>query len=258
MGISGFFGKRNLERISVDIEFPDEVYSRTDFPLKLTLTNRRRFLPAFLIKIRIKNTGLLFPFVDAGNHGTRYTNVSFNRRGLHRIEEIYICSVFPFNFFNRCKRIDKAVEFVVFPKAKKCEYAAVLERERRSRGEKPSDKMGYEGDVISSRDYIEGDPLKYIHWKATAKTGQLKTKELSSLSQQPVIIDFDKAGIKNTEEKISCITYMILKLLKQNIPVGLRIRNKLYKPGISGKLTEGQVKAGKINMLRELALYDAE
>lgn len=256
MGISGFFGKRNLSKIDIGMEFPDEIYAKTGFPLKIILMNTRGFLPAFLVKVHMAGNEILFPFVDAKTKGFRRMHISFGERGRIRIEDVHICSVFPFNFFVRCKKIDRAFETVVFPQVRQCELSGVFEKERKTRGEESLDKAGYETEVLSVRDYIKGDPLKYIHWKASARTGQLKTKELSSLSHQPVIIDFETLPIKNIEEKISCVTYIILKLIKQNIPVGLKMRGTFYKP--AANTSPERTKAGKIAMLKTLALYGRE
>lgn len=256
MGISGFFGKRNLSKIDIAMEFPDEIYAKTSFPLKITLLNSRMFLPAFLVRVRVANNDILFPFVDAKSKGLKHMNVSFDERGRIRVEDIHICSVFPFNFFVRCRRIKRTFETIVFPQLRQCELSGVFEKERKTRGEKSVDRVGYETDILSVRDYIKGDPFKYIHWKASAKTGQLKTKELSSLSNQPIIIDFEAIPIKNVEEKISCITYIILKFHKHTIPVGLKIRGAVYKPFT--RTSAERTKAGKITMLKALALYDKE
>jgi uncharacterized protein (DUF58 family) len=192
--------------------------------------------------------------VDAKARDITYVTTSFNERGIVKINDIHLCSVFPFNFFIRCRKIERAMEVTVFPHAKKCELPGLLERERQSRGERSIDRAGYEAEIMTMRDYIKGDPIKYIHWKATAKTGKLKTKELSTLANQPVIIDMDAVPIKNMEERISCITYIILKLFRQNIPVGLKIKGAFYKPL---KTAQGErLKSTKLNMLRALAVYD--
>jgi uncharacterized protein (DUF58 family) len=256
MGISGFFGKRNLSALDVRIEFPDEIYANTGFPLKVTLLNRRRFLPAFLIRVHFLNHEVLFPFVDAKTYGVKYATITFPQRGHRRIGDIHVCSVFPFHFFVRCKKVTWAVETVVFPQLKPCELHAAHEREQPFRGERSIDKTGYEGEFISLRDYVKGDPLKHIHWKASAKTGRLKTKELSTLSRQPVIIDFDTIPIKNIEEKISCVSYLIVKLLRQNTPVGLTIQGISYTP--FSRTDSERSQARKISMLTKLALYDRE
>lgn len=250
MGISGFFGKRNLSKVDINIEFPQEIYANKEFPLKINLTNRRGFLPVFLMRVKIDAYETIFPFIDKKSCAVRYTNVSFERRGRYEIKNIHICSVFPFSFFMRCRRLEKSFDFIVFPEPKKCDLLSTFEKEKLSKGERHLDKAGFESEILSIREYIHGDPFKYISWKATAKTGELKTKELSSLAFQPIIVDFEKITIKDTEEKISCITYTILQLLKKNIPVGLKIGDKFHMPDVSN--------AHKISILKELALYGGE
>jgi uncharacterized protein (DUF58 family) len=248
MGISGFFGKSNLSKITVEVEFPSEVYANINFPLKLTLKNKRKLLPVFLLRVQIEDDySVFFPFVDVKGESTRYVDIVFEKRGEYEIRNIYINSVFPFNFFTRYKKIKNIFRLIVFPELKRCDLLSIYERGRRMKGERITDRIGYESDIVSIREYVYGDPLKYINWKATAKTGKLKTKELSTLAYQPVIINFDKVAIKDLEEKLSCISYSLLQVLKRNMPIGLKINNRLYEPGVS--------RAHKINMLKELALY---
>ncbi|MCX5811462.1 MAG: DUF58 domain-containing protein [Proteobacteria bacterium] len=247
MGISGFFGKSNLSKITVEVEFPSEVYANINFPLKLTLKNKRKLLPVFLLRVQIDDYSIFFPFVDVKGESTRYVDVTFRKRGEYEIRDIYISSVFPFNFFTRYKALKDTFHFIVFPELKRCDLLSIYEKGRRMKGEKITDRIGYESDIISIREYVYGDPLKYINWKATAKTGKLKTKELSTLAYQPIIINFDKVAIKDLEEKLSCIAYSLLQVLKKHMPIGLKINNRLYEPGAS--------RVHKINMLKELALY---
>lgn len=247
MGLSGFFGKRNLSKIDPVIEPPAEIYANKPFPLKIRLRNHKGFLPGFLLRINAGGNEVLFPFIDVRAEATKYITLTIGKRGRHEIKDIHVCSVFPFYFFIRCKKIKRRFEFIVFPEPVRCELMSHSEKQAKAKGEKTSDRAGYESDILSIRDYVQGDPLKYINWKASAKTGNFKTKELSSMSQQPVIIDFDKIDIKNTEEKISCITYTVMHLFKKNIPVGLKINGRLYGPDISNN--------HKINIMKELALY---
>lgn len=247
MGISGFFGKSNLSKITVEVEFPSEVYANINFPLKVTLKNKRKLLPVFILRVQIEDYSIFFPFLDVKEESTRYVDVAFGKRGEYEIENIYISSVFPFNFFTRYKKLREIFHLVVFPELKRCDLLSIYEKGRRMKGEKITDRVGYESDIVSIREYVYGDPLKYINWKATAKTGKLKTKELSTLAYQPIIINFDKVAIRDLEEKLSCISYSLLQVLKRNMPIGLKINNRLYEPGVS--------RTHKINMLKELALY---
>jgi uncharacterized protein (DUF58 family) len=248
MSISGFFGKANLSRLDLGIDFPQEVYAGSQVPIKITMQNRRRQLPAFLISLKADRISVLIPFTPAKSISSAFTNITFRERGLHTIENPRVSYVFPFNFFTRFKTLHETYTIIVLPRLKACDLANLYRNERRSRGDKMSDAIGYDADVGSIREYVRGDPIKYIHWKATAKTGKLKTKELSSLSYQPVVIEFENVMIRDLEERISCVAYTIVQLLKNNVPVGLRINGRLYPPDITG--------VHKLNMLKELAMYE--
>lgn len=250
MSISGVFGKSNLSKISFTVDIPQEIYAGTPVPLKITLTNNRKFLPAFLIRLTTDTFEVFFPFTNTRSALSLYTDISFETRGSHIINNIQVNSVFPFNFFTRFKDIHHTYKCIVFPTLKACDLTSLYEQDKKRRGEKISDRLGYESEIVSIREYVRGDPLKYIHWKATAKTGKLKTKELSSLAHRPVIIDFEKVSIANIEERISSVAYAIVQFTKKNIPVGLKINGNLCLPDVSS--------AHKLNLLRELALYRAD
>ncbi len=250
MGVSGIFGKRNLSNIDISIESPTEVFAGVEFPMKITLTNNRGFLPGFLLNVTADGAGVLFPFVDAKTAQYKHIPFQFKARGAQTITDIHVCSVFPFNFFMRCTPVSRSREFIVFPAPKKCSLPGTYERNMQSGGERPSDKAGFDSEIVSIRNYIQGDPLKYISWKATARSGKLKTKELSSLSFDPVLIDFDKTGIADKEERISCITYTVLTMIKRNVPVGLKINDTLLPPGTSH--------AARTALLKALALLPTD
>ena len=248
--ISGLFGKRNLSGLDVQIRMPEEIYAKTEFLLSVTLINRKAFLPVFLMRVKIEQTEAFFPYVDPRGQATRYIPLAFDDRGALHIEQFVISSVFPFNFFVRYGRITKPLEVVIFPKPYKCSLWGLFEREQPDRGDHTTSRRGDGSDILSFRNYLAGDPLKYIDWKASARTGTLKTREVAALSFHPVIIDFDKIQIAGLEIKLSCLTFVILNLLRRNKPVGLRIRGQLYGPALS--------KGHKTQMLRELAFFGRE
>jgi uncharacterized protein (DUF58 family) len=247
MGISGFFGRSNLSKIDVKVDLAPEIYATTSTPVGITVRNGRRFLPIFLLRVNIQNKELFFPFIDAGGEATRYVNMDFEQRGEYAMGLVSLYSVFPFNFFTRYKWYSDSSSFVVFPKLQQCELSSVYQKERRLKGDHTTDKIGYESDIISIREYVHGDPVKYINWKATAKTGELKTKELSSLTYQPVVIDFSATEIEDTERKISCIAYTVVQLTRKNIPIGLRLHGEFFAPSASS--------AHRTTLLTKLALY---
>jgi len=255
MGISGFFGRRNIMRLRVDIELPDEIYAGTVMPVKVILSNDKHFMPSFLIKVKVDNSETLFPVIDKAARAAGIANIAFPQRGRHQIDSFYISSVFPFNFFTRFTRLDTAVNVIVFPATRKCSLQSLFAGEKSSRGDRALDRSGFEAEILQIRNYRYGDPQKYIHWKASARTGELKTKELSSLSHHPLIIDFDEVAIGDLEERISCITYAIIRSCRLHIPVGIKISGKVLKPFAENATDFSGSGSGKVAMLTELALY---
>ena len=245
--ISGIFGKRNLARIHVELNVPDEIYAGMRFPLSVRLVNGRKHFPAFLMRVSVDGTETLFPFVDGDGRAAKLIDITAPQRGLHRLNDIYVSSVFPFNFFVRYKTIKQGVTVTVFPRPVKYGAGEHLAGEEAYRGDAESEKKGDGPDIISLRNYLPGDPLKYIDWKATARTGHLKTKELAASLRPPVLIEWEKIPVRNVEARLSAVTFLILELMRSNRPVGLKIEERLYKPDLS--------RIHKLTMLRELAVY---
>jgi len=246
MLLAGVFGKRNLKAIDIKITLPEEIYANRENFIKLKIINHKKFLPGFLIKVSIKefNLSYLFPYFEK----EKETVISIKpiRRGYLSLKEIYISSVFPFNFFVRWRKIPNTFSFLVFPEPKKCEFFSVTSN--KIKGDKYSEIFGFDGDLISIKDYEEGTPVKYIHWKASAKTEKFKVKQFSDLTFSPLIIYLEQIPIPDKEEKISCATYLIIESFKKGIPVGLKIGKEFFKPSLLHK--------HKINLLTKLALYE--
>ncbi|KJR42870.1 protein of unknown function DUF58 [Candidatus Magnetoovum chiemensis] len=246
MGVSGYFGRANLASMEININIPDEVYALRAFPLLVQIKSKRKFFPTFLLRVKISDTEVLFPYIDANSFVERYAAFTFKKRGVNKIDRVFVCSVFPFNFFVRCKKVRANIETIVFPEPKTFDLKISDKSRRLYRGDINSNTIGFEGDLMSVRNYIEGDPFKYVNWKLSAKTDQLKTKEFSALLSEPVLIDFDKIDVKDTELKISYITYVVLQMFKKNQPVGFKIGDILFKPETSV--------SNKLRILKELSL----
>jgi len=246
MGVSGFYGARNLKNIQLNMYSPDEVYANRQTAVRVEVKNKRTYLPGFLLKVSIGDEHSLLPFVPCGKSLICNISMKFTERGKPVIGDVYISSVFPFNFFTRYRYMDVSPQIIVYPEPKYCELYT-NEGDGKKKGDSFADIVGYEDDLISIRDYAEGDPLKYIHWKASAKTGELKVKELSQSVEPPVIVDLNRMRGDDIEQKLSCATFVITGMHSRGIAVGLRYEGIEHTPAHSS--------AHKRKLLKELALY---
>lgn len=247
MLVSGIFGRKNLRGLDVALEFPEECFAGATVPVGVKLINHRRFMPAFLTTVAIGPEEVLFPIVSPKTSYLLHLNLVFAGRGRHTISEITVASVFPFNFFSRYRRLPKKVELIVFPGMHPCSLESLPANQTKWRGEASSDHAGYDSDLLSIRDYVFGDALKYISWKATAKTGRLKTKELSTTESPTLMINFNRLDRYDLEQALSRTTYLVVKAIHGGTPVGLVIDGDTYEPSCSP--------AHKTMLLTRLALY---
>lgn len=240
-------GTRNLLTLDVRICFPEDVFAGTEVPAEVKVSNRGKWMPAFLITVNVRGRECLFPYIAPKSSVSGTIMVSFEKRGRARVLGALISSGFPFDFFKRFRRVRKEQDLIVYPKPLRCEQRLFNDGMTGSRGEKELNKPGYESGILSIRDYVPGDPLKYINWKSTAKTGRLKTKELSGAERRQVILDLDTIERNDLERTLSCVTHAALNLMRSGIPVGLRVEGKALKPGLSA--------AHRRSILTRLALY---
>lgn len=248
MMVSGFFGRNNLRGLDVELIFPDEIFAGNDILVGVRLRCAHRVLPAFIVMVAVGDAEVLFPFLRAGSEEVRYASLSFRKRGTVSISEIRVSSSFPFNFFTRCRTIARNHDLVVFARPIRCDWWASEGELRRKQGEIAVDRMGYDLDILCIRDYVAGDPLKYISWKSTAKTGELKTKDMAAVESRPVILNVDRRRTEDVEWVVSCATYWVLRLFRSRVPVGLIVNGVAIRPTVSA--------AHRIALLRRLALYD--
>ena len=247
MAVSGIFGWMNMHGNVLRIELPDELYAGRDTLVNVSLENRKSIMPTFLVRIRFFLESADFTLVKRRGTETDFMVMKFPERGFKKFEDMEIQSPFPVNFFVRNKRFKLTYSFVVFPAPKICHETSYFEADKSS-NESFSRFKGLDGDVQKIANYTGNEPLKFIHWRLSAKLGDLKVKEMTAGTSKPYILDIDHLTGINREEALSCGTFLINRLIRQNRPVGLKKGGVVIKPALS--------REHRLKLLTELAVYD--
>ena len=120
MAVSGVLGKWNLSRIEVRYVLPEEVYAGIPTLLGIALTNRRRWLPIFLMEVHVENHSRLFTVIEPGQSRQKSVEASLSRRGRQPLPPLVLRSRFPVNFFIRSQGVPVRQEITVFPAPLPC------------------------------------------------------------------------------------------------------------------------------------------
>ena len=128
------------------------------------------------------------------------------RRGFHHLLPVTIESQVPFGLFKRRRVKEAPLSVLVYPRVYPMRQLAlrqvatgVAQQSRRSR-------TGQE--VIGSREYSPGDPLRLVHWRNTARLGKLAIKEVEDTSERALSVVFaTRESIR--EEREATLEYAI-------------------------------------------------
>jgi uncharacterized protein (DUF58 family) len=172
----------------------------------VTLRNTKRVLPSFSIMVEARGPNsddsekrrkryakrLLAYFSYVPHHAAAEQRVEqlFPTRGHVLIDGFELSTRFPFGFFRRRRRLRaRNVDIIVYPKPEV--ISDELHLLPMYAGRNPSLRRGAGHDLFSMRDYQPQDDLRYIDWKATARSRRLTVREFTSEDERRITIVLD-------------------------------------------------------------------
>jgi len=240
---SGVISILNIRGIRATLIPPPEVFANRPAVFRVVL-NRKIPFPSFLIWIDSGYDRKLLPFLGKQELHSRLT-FFFKKRGIIDSADLTLYSDFPLGTFVRFVKLRVNGGFTVFPEPLPCpESSGEEEKITGERSQVVAQERGYE-EVRDIREYT-GEPMKLIHWKVSARKGELMVREMSAKSSSPVIIEVDSLE-GGREEQVSRACYLVITLMEKGIPVGLRLSGKEIPPGWGEN--------HRLKLLKELALY---
>lgn len=133
-----------------------------------------------MLEGRVAGRGRLFAAGIVPPGETRHVNpeLVFPRRGVYPYAELELSSDFPFGLVKAGRRARTPGEFVSLPAIYPCEPPKAAGFEPMVGGSQRGKRWTRSGDEFAGvRPYQQGDPLKSIHWKSSAKGLGLMAKE---------------------------------------------------------------------------------
>lgn len=250
--------------ISVNINFDKNTYETGDTAeFNMTVKNKG-ILPASVVVVKnnaysdfnSKYNGDAF---SIGIHESKQSklNISFVKRGVYNFGNISLGISDLFAIFNKSKNIIEDRPVKVYPRIYTLKSIATTGSES---FETLSNKKGSIEDMSTIDDirkYRIGDSLKRIHWRVSAKHGELYTKNFDTLSGEEcnLLLDMNRSGyfIDNAEaaeEKLIELLCSVAEYMNQK-----GIKSSVYIS--SDNISKFEIKSGDdMEVLREFFLYN--
>lgn len=232
--VSGVLSEMSLKKLSTQGEAPAYLYAREPGSLKLKLSNHKQWAPSY--SIRVKTTQFRQPytlepepyffFIPSKSTIEKPVMLTAAKRGHLKITACRLATRFPFGFFYKTKTIPLQLETVVFPAIRPVKLPE--QSETGLEGEGVVQPKGEELHAV--REFQPGDSLSSVHWKSSAKTGNLRVKEFQSQSLQSYTVFLtltDPATNQSVpeevmEERVSEAASLIYHLIKKGHEVSLK------------------------------------
>lgn len=148
-------------------------------------------------------------------------SLEFSHRGIYDLSEIQFSCNYPFGLFNFARTRKSAGEttLTIFPAL--TDTTAFWEQL-----EFPPQKEGLRtsvGDFAGLRVWTEGDSLRKIHWRASARHGQMMVQKMDAPQPLSVflIADFTDTDTRNFERNVSLTASLIHDLCENLAPFAL-------------------------------------
>src|SRR5258706_3649067 len=174
--VSGVVSRRNVERLNVALDAPEETGAGEPARFAVRLTNRGR-LPrrGLLVKIAGSSAPLLFAKIAPGEEATRSVDLVFPKRGRRKIETLLVYSGYPIGLFRKGRLHPVHEERIVYPAPRAAAPPAADPRPTEE-GMPRARRPGRSPEIRNLRAAVQGDDPRDVHWPQTARQGRFNVK----------------------------------------------------------------------------------
>jgi len=205
--ISGLLSRVVLSGVDVRLELPEHIFAQRTVLAIAELENNKQIVPSFSLSLvseaapqakenapsgavpKILDRPVYFAHIPHRQTVRQNVELTFPRRGIYRQDALGLRTRFPFGFLQKTRRVNSAIEVVVYPRIQPTEeFYEVLPLVS---GELESYQRGRGNDLYAIRDYQFNDSARHVDWKASARTGALQVKEFAREDERRVMLAFD-------------------------------------------------------------------
>jgi uncharacterized protein (DUF58 family) len=235
--VAAILSYRNLQSLQVRRSTIPPVTAGDPIAISITLINQSSgpksllqiwdILPPGLGETAAQTIGQTIEHIPAQSRQTHSYNHPTTTRGIYRWQNISIRSAAPLGLFWRRRRWQERVSATVYPPIVPLQRAPIIDEMGQDLSLQVLDnrraRTSTEGMTRSLRPYRWGDPMRMIHWSTSARHGELRVREMETMtSGRSIVICLDSASTwdrDSFEQAVSAATALYFYAVKQQLNV---------------------------------------
>jgi uncharacterized protein (DUF58 family) len=231
--VAAILSHRNLQSLQVRRSTIPPVTAGDPIAISITLINQSSGPKSLLQIWDILPPGLgeaaaqTIEYIPAQSRQTHTYQHPTTTRGIYRWQNISIRSAAPLGLFWRRRRWQERVSATVYPPIVPLQRAPIIDEMGQDFSLQVLDnrraRTSTEGMTRSLRPYRWGDPMRMIHWSTSARHGELRVREMETMtSGRSIVICLDSASTwdrDSFEQAVSAATALYFYAVKQQLNV---------------------------------------
>lgn len=226
--LSGFLSEGSIRGVRVEVRSASEAFAGRPSLLVVTASAPGKRFPTFSLAVTLGAPAFCapvrFPEIPGGGSAARVVSWLPTARGPVPPFPCTLATRFPFGLFEKSRRVQvRAPSLLVYPEPGNPDDVPVPSPGKPPEGgTAPAGRSG--PFVRGARDHMPADPVREIHWKASAKAGKWMVKEREAESDRVMEIRIPVSCSKERFERhLSAACGLVLRLDRERRPYLLRL-----------------------------------
>jgi uncharacterized protein (DUF58 family) len=274
------FNVRTLTNLSIKRHLPIRTSVGTPVHCEISVSNRRLWLPSWLIAAEdvIKvvqpadpakhKAGTIVNEIPARSTSAGVYSITFHHRGVFEVGPCKLSTRFPMGLGQSWRTLDIVNNITVHPKIGELthEFQHLLQNSRNGQHQTASNVGYHEADFFGLRPWASGDSKRWIHWRTTARLGELSVRQFDRLEQQQscLLLDLYQAdsgkglnpvGDIACERAVAFVATVVSKsgtIQGHKLAVGIAAKTSMAFPAVQGSVSANTM----LDALAEVAPSD--
>jgi uncharacterized protein (DUF58 family) len=260
--VSGVMSEWSLQNLYVTRKLPLRAQVGRAHIVEIEVFNRKGRVPSYAIEVedlradQPADKRCFFLKISPNSAQVAAYRRTPTKRGRDLHTGFRIATRFPFGLFEKSRELHERGELIIYPSI---EPVSLRDHATTSAGEEQlQPREGRSDDVLGLRRFREGDDIRDVHWRTSARTGSMVVRQRASEAQATIelALNVHKAvhASSNWDQLFEARIKELASRAVAHVKRGTRVVLRLS----SGRIIIADRERGADGLLRALALVESE